>query len=116
MKEKRKTPRIQPFVASCRFVAEGDQRVPGFITNLSSQGACINTDVEVPAAGSAITVEVRIGRQATHLRLPAIVRWERRSSRGGFAFGVSFEEIGPEEQKVLDGVIEEFRRRAEQLA
>ena len=56
-----------------------------------------------------------MGRVATHVRLPATVRWSKPSSRGGFVFGVSFDGIGPEEQKILDGVIEEFRRRAAQL-
>ena len=57
-----------------------------------------------------------MGRQATHVRLPATVRWGKPSQRGGFVFGMSFDGIGPDEQRVLDGVIEEFRRRAAQLA
>jgi hypothetical protein len=57
-----------------------------------------------------------MGRQATHVRLPATVRWGQPSPRGGFVFGMSFDGIHPEEQKILDGVIEEFRRRAAQLA
>jgi len=44
------------------------------------------------------------------------VRWVQPSSRGGFVFGVSFDSIAGEEQKILEGVIEEFRRRAAQLA
>jgi len=40
------------------------------------------------------------------------VRWTRPSPRGGFVSGVSFEGIGPDEQKILEGVVEEFRRRA----
>jgi hypothetical protein len=115
MEEKRQTDRIQPFVAACRYVAEG-QRIPGFLTNLSNRGARIHSDIEGPAPGTAVTVEVRMGRQATHVRLPATVRWGKPSPRGGFVFGMSFEGIGREEQRVLDGVIEEFRRRAAQLA
>ena len=64
----------------------------------------------------AITVEVRMGRQATPVRLPATVRWGKPSRRGGFVFGMSFEGIGPDEQRILNAVIEEFRRRAAQLA
>jgi len=33
-------------------------------------------------------------------------------ARGGVLFGVSFDGIGPEEQRVVDGVVNEFRRRA----
>jgi hypothetical protein len=112
--EKRQNPRIQPFVVSCRYL-EGERRVPGFLTDLSRAGARIHSDVEAPAQHATIAVEVRMGRLATHVRLPATVRWNRPSDRGGFVFGVSFDGIGPEEQKILDGVIEEFRRRAAQL-
>jgi hypothetical protein len=115
MGKKRQNERIQPFVAACRYVAEG-QRIPGFLTNLSNGGARIHSDVEGPPAGTAVTVEVRLGRQATPVRLPATVRWEQPSKRGGFVFGVSFDGVGADEQRVLDHVIEEFRRRAAQLA
>ncbi len=115
MGKQRQTERIQPFVAACRYVV-GDRRVPGFLMNLSSAGARLHSDVEGPPVGTAITVEVRMGRQATHLRLPATVRWGQPSSRGGFVFGVSFDGIAGEELRILQGVIEEFRRRAAQLA
>jgi hypothetical protein len=115
MGKQRQTERIQPFVAACRYVA-GDERFPGFLMNLSSAGARIHSDAEGPSAGTSITVEVRMGRQATHVRLPATVRWGQPSSRGGYVFGVSFDGIGADEQRVLDGVLEEFRRRAAQLA
>jgi hypothetical protein len=115
MGKQRQTERIQPFVAACRYVV-GDRRVPGFLMNLSSAGARLHSDVEGPSVGTAIAVEVRMGRQATHLRLPATVRWGQPSSRGGFVFGVSFDGIAGEELRILRGVIEEFRRRAAQLA
>jgi hypothetical protein len=115
MLEKRHNDRIQPFVAACRYVV-GGQRLPGFLTDLSSGGARIHSDVEGPTVGTPVIVEVRMGRQATHVHLPATVRWGKPSSRGGFVFGMNFDGIGGEEQRVLDGVIEEFRRRAAQLA
>lgn len=115
MEEKRHSERIQPFVAACRYVVE-EQRVPGFLTDLSAGGARVHSDVEGPPVGAEITVEVRMGHQATHVRLPATVRWGKPSSRGGFVFGMSFDGIGSEERKILDGVLEEFRRRAAQLA
>jgi hypothetical protein len=110
----RRNLRIQPFVASCRYL-QGERRIPGFLTDLSRAGARIHSDVEPPGEGETITLEVRMGRLATHVRLPATVRWGRPSERGGHVFGVSFDGIGPDEQKILDGVIEEFRRRAAQL-
>jgi hypothetical protein len=115
MGKKRENERIQPFVAACRYVV-GDQRFPGFLTNLSPTGARLHSDTEGPPVGTSLTVEVRMGRQATHIRLPATVRWGQPSPRGGFVFGVSFADVGAGEQRILEGVIEEFRRRAAQLA
>lgn len=115
MVEKRQNDRIQPFVAACRYVV-GGQRIPGFLTDLSSGGARIHSDVDGPIVGTSVVVEVRMGRQATHVHLPATVRWGKPSARGGFVFGLSFDGIGAGEQRILDGVIEEFRRRAAQLA
>jgi hypothetical protein len=109
--EKRQTLRIQPFVAPCRYVL-GELRLAGFLTDISERGGRIHTEVEPPAVGTTLTVEARLGRQATHVHLPATVRWARPAPRGGFLFGMSFNGIGPEEQQVLDGVVEEFRRRA----
>jgi hypothetical protein len=109
--EQRRAQRIQPFVAACRYVlAEG--RIPGFLTELSPRGGRVHTDTEPPAVGTVLTVEARLGRQATHVRLPATVRWTRAVPRGGFLSGVSFDDIGPEEQGILEGVVDEFRRRA----
>jgi len=109
--EKRRTPRIQPFVAPCRYVL-GDQRVAGFITDLSERGGRIHTDIDPPAVGATLTIEARLGRLATHLCLPATVRWTRPAPRGGFLFGLSFDGIAPDTQRTLDGVVDEFRRRA----
>lgn len=114
-REMRQTPRIQPFVASCRWVV-GDRRVPGFLTDLSVRGGRIHTDGEPPAVGTAVLVEVRIGRRATHLRIPATVRWSKVSSRGGWLFGANFEGVGRDEQKALEAVVEEFHRRAASIA
>ena len=109
--EKRQTLRIQPFVAPCRYVV-ADRRHPGFLTDLSERGGRIYTEAAPPAAGTALTVEVRLGRQAVPVRIPAIVRWTRPAPRGGSMFGVSYDGIGPDERKLIEGVVEEFRRRA----
>jgi hypothetical protein len=109
--EKRQALRIQPYVAACRYIV-GEQRVAAFLTDLSSLGGRIHTDREPPAVDAPVVLEVRLGGQPTHVRLPAAVEWSRKSPRGGFVFGVSFAGIGTEEQRVVDGVVEEFRRRA----
>jgi len=114
-REQRQTPRIQPFVAPCRWVLD-ERRAPAFLTDLSVRGGRVHTDAEPAAAGAAIVIEVRLGRQATHVRLPATVRWSKVSPRGGFLFGVSFDGIGAGEQKALEAVVEEFQRRAASIA
>jgi hypothetical protein len=109
--EKRRTPRIQPFVAPCRFVL-GEQRLPGFLTDISRAGGRVHTEAAPPAAGALVTVEVRLGHRALPVGLSATVRWVGTSPRGGNVFGVSFDGIGPDEQRILDGVVAEFERRA----
>jgi hypothetical protein len=110
-REKRQALRIQPFVAPCRYVV-GERRVAAFLTDLSSLGGRVHTDVDPPAVEAPVVLEVRLGGQPTHVRLSAAVEWSRKSPRGGFVFGVSFAGIGKEEQRAVDGVVEEFRRRA----
>jgi hypothetical protein len=110
----RQAARIQPFVAPCRYV-DGEKRAQGFLTDLSKRGCRVHTDHEPPRAGTALTLEARLGPRATHLRIPGTVRWTRPNPRGGFVFGLSFDGIGPDEQRALDGVVDEFRRRAAAL-
>lgn len=108
---RRRSERIQPFVAPCRYIV-GEQRVPGFLTDISRHGGRVHADVEPPATGTELTVELRIARQPVALRLPATVRWGRASERGGFVFGVSFDGAGASEQEALDALVEGFLRRA----
>jgi len=113
--EKRGAPRIPPFVASCRYVV-GEARAAGILSDLSRSGARVHSGGDGPSPGAEVVVEVKLGRQATHVRIPGIVRWSRAAERGGSVFGLSFDGIGPAEQQIVDDVIEEFRRRAAQLA
>ena len=113
--ERRRSERIQPFVAPCRYVV-GDARVPGFVTDISRHGGRVHTDSEPPALGVSLTVELRVARQPIALRLPAVVRWARPGERGGFVFGVSFDGAGEDEQKALDALVESFLRRAASIA
>jgi len=108
---RRRSERIQPFVAPCRYVV-ADARIPGFVTDISRQGGRVHTDVEPPAVGVELVVELRVARQPVALRLPAQVRWAKPSERGGFVFGVSFDGAGPDEQKALDELVSGFLRRA----
>jgi hypothetical protein len=109
--EKRRQPRIQPFVAPCRY-DQGALRVAGFLTDISTTGARVHTEAEPPPVGSAVVVRARLGRQATHVLLPGVVRWAAPVERGGFHFGLCFEGLAEEDARALDGVVEDFRRRA----
>ncbi len=113
--QKRRAERIQPFVSSCRYVVEEAQRVPAFMTDLSTHGARVHSDHQPPEVQARVVLEVRLGKSPTHQRIPATIVWSRPSSRGGFVFGVSFEGIGGDERAVLENVVEEFRRRAAAL-
>ena len=86
--EKRQAPRIQPFVAPCRYVV-ADAAQSGFITDLSTRGGRIHTDCEPPENGTSLTVEIRLSRRPTRLKVPAAVEWGKPSPSGGYVFGVS---------------------------
>ena len=109
--KQRRAQRIQPFVAPCRYVV-GEERVAGFLSNLSRDGGRVNTDAQPPANGVALVIELRVPRQALALRLPATVRWSRAAERGGHVFGVSFDGTAAEEQKALETLVDGFLRRA----
>lgn len=112
--DKRTTPRIQPFVAPCRMVVETRQ-LTGFVVELSVRGARVSCEGEPPDVGTRAVLEVRFGEQVAHSRLPAEVKWVGWTPQGHH-FGVTFTEVAPEDQKVLDAIVDEFRRRASQLA
>ena len=116
MAEKRRTPRIQPYVARCGVVA-GERRLAGYLADLSPRGARVSCEAPPPVPGEAVVLEVRFGRQPRYSRLPAEVKWVKASAEGalGHTFGLTFTGVTPEEQRVLESVVEEFHRRAAQL-
>jgi hypothetical protein len=111
--EKRKAPRIQPYVAPCR-VAHGSRRIPGYLTDLSRLGARVACDEAPPALGEAVVLEVRFSRRAVHSPLPAVVKWSRPPGLPDevFVVGLTFSGVSADDQRVLEGVLDEFRRRA----
>lgn len=108
---RRRSQRIQPFVAPCRYVV-AEERVAGFLTDLSREGGRVTTDAEPPPVATPIVVELRVPRQPLALRLAATVRWAGPSERGGFVFGVSFDRAGADERKALEALVDDFLRRA----
>jgi len=114
-RDKRRTPRIQPFVVPCRIVV-GRHRQSAYITDLSLGGGRIHCDDEVPNPGTLVTLEVRIGRRVAHSRLPAVVKWSRAAGKGGYELGLTFEGLSEEDRKALQAVVDDYHRRAAQLA
>jgi hypothetical protein len=114
-REKRQVPRIQPYVAPCRILVP-PQRLQGYATDLSARGAQIVMSVEPPPLGALVTLEIRLGRQVPSSRFEAEVKWRKDRSGGGFAIGLTFQELSDSQREALDGVLAEMRRRAAELA
>lgn len=116
--EKRRTPRIRPFVASCRVVEEVEsRRLAGYLTDLSPRGAQVSSESAPPPTHSWVVLEVRLGPAAAPMRLPAQVKWVQPSAEGeSYAFGLTFGEMSAEEEQALEAVVEEFRGKAEKLS
>ena len=114
--EKRRAPRIQPFVAPCQ-VAAGSRRISAYVTDLSLEGARLSCDAEPPALEDWVTVEVRLPRQLERSSLPGRVKWVRPAESGkGHAFGITFDGLSDAGQATVGSVLAEFRRLAAKLS
>jgi hypothetical protein len=112
--EKRKTPRIQPWVAPC-VVVDGARRVPAYFTDLSVRGARLSTQGQPPAAHARVVVEARLGHTISSSRLPGQVKWVKPAEKG-HEFGITFVGITSELQRTLESVVQDFRRLADALS
>jgi hypothetical protein len=115
--EKRRSPRIQPYVAPCK-VLDQTRRVSGYVMDLSPTGARITVESAPPAPGTSVVIEVRFSRTTPHSALPGQIRWAKgpEGPNATFTFGMTFEGLTAEQSQVLYSVVEEFRRRADELA
>ncbi len=114
--EKRRTPRIQPFVAPCQ-IAAGTRRLSAHLTDLSLEGARVACEAAPPALEEWVTVEVRLPRQAERSSLPGRVKWvQPAENRKGHTFGITFEGISAGGQAQVATVLAEFRRLAAELS
>lgn len=112
-KDKRRTHRIEPYLASCRVVV-GRRRLVGYVTNLSPRGARVYCDEPPPRVGQRLWLEIRFRERAAATRVPAEARWVRVASdpTGFHSFGASFKGIAPAAKRAVEAVLLEFRRRA----
>lgn len=115
--DQRRSARIQPYVAPCR-VLDRTRRVSGYVMDLSPIGARITVEGEGPAPGTTVIIELRFSNASPRSALPGQVRWVKgpEGPSGALTFGVTFEGLTSEQSQVLTAVVEEFRRRAEDLS
>lgn len=116
VKEKRTTPRIQPYIVPCLLIdAAGERHLPGYLTDLSIRGARVACEDLAPEPGEAVTLEFRIGRQVDSSRVKAAVKWVRRASRGTRSVGLRFSGVAAAERQALQTLVEEFRQRVAEI-
>jgi hypothetical protein len=115
-KDKRKTRRIEPYLAACRILV-GRRRLSGYVTNLSERGARVYCDEKPPRVGQSVILEIRFRTGVPYSRLRAEARWVRMASdvTGFHSFGASFRGLKPGERRAVAGVLVEFRKRAAML-
>ena len=70
---------------------------------------------DAPAVGSLVVLEVRLDPRLGPSRLPSRVLWARSTDDGGLTVGLSFAELAEAEQRTLEEVVEEYRRKAAEL-
>ena len=113
--EKRRVSRIAPYVTPCRVSANG-RRFSAFMADLSSKGARVSCDQDCLAVGDEVTIEARLGRRVGHVHLPGVVAWVQPAAQGSAHFGVRFNELPPEDLKLVEDVVQEFQRLAARLS
>ena len=114
--EKRRTPRVQPFVAPCHVVA-AERRISAYLTDLSLDGARVACDAEAPALEEWVSLEVRLPRQSERSSLRGRVKWvQPAESRKGHTFGVTFEGMSDAGLAAVSAILALFRRLAAELS
>ena len=112
--EQRRSLRIQPYVAPCRLTID-PRPLNGFVVELSVHGARVSCEEEPPPVGTHVVLEVRLGNQIAFSRISSEVKWVKWKREGRHDFGLTFTEVTPHDQEVLEGIVEEFKRRASEL-
>ncbi len=115
-KDKRRTSRIEPYLAPCRVVV-GRRRIGGYVTNLSPRGARVYCDEPPPRVGQKVALEIRFRERSAATRILAEARWVKAAfdPTEVHSFGVSFRGISASQRRAVEAVLQEFRRRAAAL-
>ena len=83
--------------------ADGAPLARGDLVNLSDSGARLDLGVPLPEAG-AVRLAVHVPGQVRPFRLDAVVMWQKPAATG-FAHGVRFQALGPEEAQFLKDIL-----------
>ena len=102
-REKRRTPRIQPFLARCKVI-DGEKSFAAYLTDISTRGARVSSNGSLSPGAQTVVIEVRFGRRTAVSRLPARVQWRKPGRKRG------------EGEALLEWVVREFQKRASLLA
>lgn len=115
--EKRRTPRVQPYVVPCRMELPNGRLLAGYVTDLSPIGAQVSCDGPPPAVGIQVALEVRLRQGPAWPRLKAEVKWTHPPGRESAnpTCGLTFVQVEAPDQALLEGALEDFQRRAAQL-
>ncbi len=109
--EKRLSPRLPPFLTPCRLHFPG-RALTGYLSDLSTRGARVFLEHELPPVGARLEIEVRFRREPRPTRLSCDVKWARGASGGRQCVGVRFVELGASERAQIERIIEEFQKQA----
>lgn len=112
--EKRRTPRVRPYVVPCRMTLPNGRLLSGYVTDLSPLGAQVSCDGPPPAVGIRVMLEVQPRRGPSWPNLSAEIKWTRPPARANDApvCGLTFVEVEAAGQTLIEAALEEFRRRA----
>ncbi len=112
--EKRRVPRVQPYVVPCRVELPNGRVLAGYVTDISPRGAQVSCQGPPPASGIRVTLEVRLRRGPVWPRLPAEVKWTRPpvAPDNNPTCGLTFLDLDAPDQKLLENALEDFFRRA----
>ena len=116
--EKRKSDRLQPLVIRTKWAYEENQK-PGYLTNLSEQGAFLATKDPIPI-GDPVTLEITLPWEIGEITVDAVVEWSNLDSKDASAdnppgVGLSFGKLPPAAQEKVDAYIQRFHELVAQL-
>jgi Tfp pilus assembly protein PilZ len=104
-----------PFIRRCVLLL--DQKPPGaaFLVNINVLGTYVAHDV-FPHLGEPVTIQFRVPPREQELSLEGVVAWVNPRQQHPVhslppGFGVSFRQLGDEQLKAIEGVVEDYVSR-----